>query len=236
LKKKGAINSDLDNADFEEVMLNDHRSFCGIFCSFLSNFQIYVSICFSDNIYVPWIIRASICLFTLELFFTFTALVMKISQFEKRYKSKKDIDILYLIQNEFTNIIYTTLITKIMNFVAMYIFVHYSVSKVIRDYAYQGEIFITELNKALYRLKCKYFIFVIIFIILTCLQGYFISCFCAVYVGSIKEWIYSSLIAFVFNLILSFLFIFLAALFRAISICCQSWLLFMISNFFLSFA
>ena len=235
-EKKGAINSDLDNADFEEVMLNDHRSFCGIFCSFLSNFQIYVSICFSDNIYVPWIIRASICLFTLELFFTFTALVMKISQFEKRYKSKKDIDILYLIQNEFTNIIYTTLITKIMNFVAMYIFVHYSVSKVIRDYAYQGEIFILELNKALYRLKCKYFIFVIIFIILTCLQGYFISCFCAVYVGSIKEWIYSSLIAFVFNLILSFLFIFLAALFRAISICCQSWLLFMISNFFLSFA
>ena len=161
---------------------------------------------------------------------------MKVSQFEKRYKSKKDIDILYLIQNEFSNIIYTTLITKLMNFVAMYIFVHYSVSKVIRDYAYQGEIFITELKKALYQLKCKYFIFMIIFIILTCLQGYFISCFCAIYVGSIKEWIYSSLIAFVFNLILSFIFIFLAALFRTISICCQSWLLFMISNFFLSFA
>ena len=217
-------------------MLNDHRGLCGIFCSFLSNFQIYVSICFSDNIYVPWIIRASICLFTIELFFTFTALIMKISQFEKRYESKQDIDIPYLIKNEFSNIVYTTLITKAMNFVAMYIFVHYPVSKVLRDYAYQGDIYIRELKNALYKLKCKYYIFMIIFIILTLAQAYFISCFCAVYIGSVKEWIYSSLIAFTFNLLLSFIFIFLAALFRSISICCQSWLLFMISNFFLSFA
>ena len=235
-EKAELIDNNIDTADFEEVMLNDHRSFCGIFCSFLSNFQMYVSVCFSNNIYVPWIVRLSICLFTFELFFTFTALIMKVSQFEKRYKSKKDIDIIYLIKNEFTNIIYTTLIIKVMNFISMYIFVHYSVSKVIRDYGYKGEIFIIELKKALYRLKCKYYVFMIIFIILTCLQGYFISCFCAVYVGSIKEWIYSSLIAFFFNLILSFLFIFLAAIFRSMSICCVSWLLFMISIFFLGFA
>ena len=234
--KEGNINSELDTAEFEEVMLNDHRGFWGIFCSFLSNFQIYISICFSDNIYVPWIIRASICLFTLELFFTFTALIIKISQFEKRYESKQDIDIPYLIKYEFSNIMYTTLITKAMNFVAMYIFVHYPISKVIRDYAYQGDIYIRELKNALYKLKCKYYIFMIIFIILTLAQAYFISCFCAVYIGSVKEWIYSSLIAFTFNLILSFIFIFLAALFRSISICCQSWLLFMISNFFLSFS
>ncbi len=234
--KDGIINSDLDTADFEEVMLNDHRSFCGIFCSFLSNFQIYISICFSDNIFVPWIMRLAICLFTIELFFTFTALMMKISQFEKRYKSKKDIDILYLIKYEFSNIMYTTLITKLMNFVAIYIFVHYPITKVIRDYAYKGEIFIIEIKKALYRLKCKYYIFMIIFIVLTLAQGYFISCFCEIYAGSVKEWIYSSLIAFIFNLILSFVFIFLAAIFRSMSICCQSWLLFAISNFFLSFA
>ena len=229
-------NYELDTADFEEVMLNDHRSFCGIFCSFLSNFQIYFSICLSNNIFVPWVIRAAICLFTIELYFTFTALLMKVTQFEKRYKYKKDIDIYYLIKNEFSNIIYTALITKVMNFVSMYIFVHYSITKVINTYGYQGEIFIREIKKALYRLKCKYYIFIIIFIILTCLQGYFISCFCAVYPGSIKEWIYSSIIAFIFNLIISFLSIFLAAFFRIISICCQSWLLFMISNFFLSFA
>lgn len=234
--KDGIINSELDTADFEEVMLNDHRSFCGIFCSFLSNFQIYISICFSDNIFVPWIMRAAICLFTIELFFTFTALMMKMSQFEKRYKSKKDIDILYLIKYEFSNIMYTTLITKLMNFVAIYIFVHYPITKVIRDYAYKGEIFIREIKKALYRLKCKYYIFMIIFIVLTLAQGYFISCFCEIYAGSVKEWIYSSLIAFIFNLILSFVFIFLAAIFRSMSICCQSWLLFAISNFFLSFA
>ena len=161
---------------------------------------------------------------------------MKITQFEKRYKSKKDIDIIYLIKNEFSNIIYTTLITKVMNFVAMYIFVHHSISKVIKDYAYQGDIYIRELKNALYKQKCKYYIFMVIFIILTCLQGYFISCFCTVYIGSIKEWIYSSLISFTLDLIISFVFIFLAALFRSISICCQSWLLFMISNFFLSFA
>ena len=168
--------------------------------------------------------------------FTFTALMMKMSQFEKRYKSKKDIDILYLIKYEFSNIMYTTLITKLMNFVAIYIFVHYPITKVIRDYAYKGEIFIREIKKALYRLKCKYYIFMIIFIVLTLAQGYFISCFCEIYAGSVKEWIYSSLIAFIFNLILSFVFIFLAAIFRSMSICCQSWLLFAISNFFLSFA
>ena len=227
---------ELDSADFEEVMLNDKRSFCAIFGSFLSNFQIYISTCFSKNIFVPWVVRASICLFTIELYFTLTALLMKITQFEKRYKSKKDIDIIYLIKNEFSNIIYTTLITKVMNFVAMYIFVHHSISKVIKDYAYQGDIYIRELKNALYKQKCKYYIFMVIFIILTCLQGYFISCFCTVYIGSIKEWIYSSLISFALDLIISFVFIFLAALFRSISICCQSWLLFMISNFFLGFA
>ena len=192
-----------------------------------------MSICLSNNIFVPWVVRALIGLFTFELYFTFTALLMKTTQFEKRYKSETDINIVYLIKNEYTNIIYTILITKVMNIISFYFFVPYSIIKIIRDYAYQGEIFIRELKIALYRLKCKYYIFIIIFILLTCIQGYFISCFCAVYLGSIKPWIYSSLIAFIFDLIVSFIFIFLAALFRSISICCQSCLLFMISYLFL---
>lgn len=232
-EKNGLIIHNLDIANFEDVIINDHRSFCGIYCSFLCNFQIYMSICLSNNIFVPWVVRALIGLFTFELYFTFTALLMKTTQFEKRYKSETDINIVYLIKNEYTNIIYTILITKVMNIISFYFFVPYSIIKIIRDYAYQGEIFIRELKIALYRLKCKYYIFIIIFILLTCIQGYFISCFCAVYLGSIKPWIYSSLIAFIFDLIVSFIFIFLAALFRSISICCQSCLLFMISYLFL---
>ena len=42
--KKDILINDLDIASFEEVM-NDNRSFCGIYCSFLSNYQIFISIC-----------------------------------------------------------------------------------------------------------------------------------------------------------------------------------------------
>lgn len=230
--KKDILINDLDIASFEEVM-NDNRSFCGIYCSFLSNYQIFISICFSTNIFVPWILRALIGLFTLELFFTFTALLMTSTQFEKRYKYQNDIDIIYILQNEYLNIIYTILIAKVMNFISLYLFNNYQIIKVIRDYAYQGKIFISELNKALYRLKCKYYFFSIIFIILSCLQGYFISCFCTVYVGSIKPWIYSALIAFVLSLLVSFIFLFLSAMFRIIAISCISWLFFIFSYIFL---
>ena len=214
-------------------MFYEHRSMCGIYGSFISNYHILFSICFSDNIYVPRIIRIIILVFTLELFFTFTALFMRLSQFEKRYKSKKDIDIFYLIKNEFDNIFYTIIITKVMNFISNCLFFHYSITNVIKEYKYKGEIYIRELKHALYCLKCKYYIFIIIFIILTCLQGYYISCFCQVYIGSIKEWIYCSVIAFIFEFILSFIFLFIAALFRTISISCQSLFFFTLSNLFI---
>jgi hypothetical protein len=233
LEKREYKNYELNSANFEEVMLYEHRSFCGIYGSFISNYHILFSICFSDNIYVPRIIRIIILVFTLELFFTFTALFMRLSHFENRYKSKKDIDISYLIKNEFDNIIYTILVTKVMNFISNCLFFHYSITNVIREYKYKGEIYIRELKHALYCLKCRYYIFIIIFIILTCLQGYYISCFCQVYIGSIKEWIYCSVIAFIFELILSFIILLIAALFRTISICCQSWLFFILSNLFI---
>ena len=233
LEKREYKNYELNSANFEEIMLYEHRSFCGIYGSFISNYHIFFSICLSDNIYVPKIIRVIILLFSLELFFTFTAIFMRLSQFEKRYKSKKDIDISYLMKNEIENIFYTILITKVMNFISNCLFFHYSVTNVIKEYKYKGEIYISELKHALYCLKCKYYIFIVIFIILTCLQGFYISCFCHVYVGSIKEWIICSVIAFVFEFFLCFVFLFIAALFRNISICCQSWLFFILSNLFI---
>ena len=230
IEKREYKNFELNSANFEEVMLYEHRSFCGIYGSFISNYHLLFSICFSDNIYVPRTMRVIILVFTLELFFTFTALFMRLSQFEKRYKTQKDIDISYLIKNEFDNIIYTILVTKVMNFISNCLFFHFSITNVITEYKYKGEIYIRELKHALYCLKCRYYIFIVIFIILTCLQGYYISCFCQVYIGSIKEWIYCSVIAFIFELILSFFILLIAALFRNISICCQSWLFFILSN------
>ena len=227
---------DIDGAEFEEVMIKDKRSFWEIFLSFFSNFHLYLSLCFTKNIYVPWCVRASICLFTIELYFTLTALLMRASQFEERYKSKQDISIIYIIKNEFENIIYASLISKVMNLIKIYIYLQYPIIKVIKDYRYQGNIYLDEIRKALYYQKCKYYTFMIIFIVLTCLQGFYITCFCAVYIGSVKEWIYSTLIAFIFNFVMGCVFITLAAIFRKLSIICENWLLFIISNFFLNFA
>ena len=230
------VNWEIDEADFDNIMLNDNRSFCGIYCSFLSNRQMFVSICLGVNVYVPWILRLAICLFTIGLYFTLTALLMKISQFEKRYKHKGNIDIWYLIKNEYENIIYVTLISRIMNFVTSYIFIHYSIKKVIRDHPEGGPEFVEELKNAIYRYKLKLYISLIVFIILTLLEMFFVACFCYVYQGSQREWIMSSCITLVFNIILGFVLLFLATIFRVCAIICECWLLYIISKIFMDLA
>ena len=70
----------------------------------------------------------------------------------------------------------------------------------------------------------------IICIILTILQGYYISCFCGVFKGAIKPWIFSALITFGLNLIMSFVIILISTILRKIALYCQSWIVFLFSK------
>ena len=137
---------------------------------------------------------------------------------------------IYLIKNEYSSIIYTSLISKVMNLVTMYFLVHFSINKVIKEYAFKEELFLQKIKGEIYCLKCKYHIFFIICIILTIIQGYYIYCFCGVFKGAIKPWIFSALITFGLNFIFSFFVILMATGLRKISLHCQSWIVFLFSK------
>ena len=223
---------DLDFADYEYAILYDQRPFCQIYYSLLSNFHIFLSIILrgSGKIFIPWNVRGGIAIFTMEIYFTGIALFIDFSTLEKRYKFNDTIDILYLIKNEYSSIIYTSLISKIMNIVTMYFLAHYSINKIIKEYAYKEDLFLEKIKNEINCLKCKYHIFFIICIILTILQGYYIYCFCGVFKGAIKPWIYSSLITFGLNFILSFFIILISTGIRKAGLLFQSWIIYLFSK------
>ena len=227
---------DLDFADFEYVNLCEKRTFCQIYISLVSNFQIFLSVFFGNNVFVPWCVRGVIAVFTMELYFTGIAILINFSTLEKRYKFHNTVDIIYLIKNEFSSIIYTSLISKIMNVITMYFLVHYSITKIIKEYAFKENLFLQQIKKEINCIKCKYHIFFIICIILTVIQGYYIYCFCGIYKGAIKPWIFSSLITFGINFILSFVVILIGTILRKLSLYCQSWLVYLFSKLFLLLA
>ena len=232
---------DLDFADFENFLLYEKRSFCQMYISLLSNFQIFLSVFMTlcakkGSVYIPWCVRGGIAVFTMELYFTGIALFITFKNLEQRYKFNDTIDIIYLIKNEFSSILYTSLISKIMNLVTMYFLVHYSITKVIKEYAFREDLFLEKIKEEIKRLKCKYHIFFIICIILTIAQGYYLSCFCGVFKGAIKPWIFSSLITFALNFIISFLIILIANGFRKIALYCQSWIIYLCSKLVLILA
>ena len=141
------------------------------------------------------------------------------------------IQLIFLIEkNEYSSIIYTSLISKIMNIVTMYFLAHYSINKIIKEYAYKEDLFLEKIKNEINCLKCKYHIFFIICIILTILQGYYIYCFCGVFKGAIKPWIYSSLITFGLNFILSFFIILISTGIRKAGLLCQSWIIYLFSK------
>jgi len=224
---------DLDFTDYENALIYEKRSFCQIYFSLLSNFQIFLNICLGGNpgrIFIPWCVRGAIAVFTMELYFTGIAIFITFSTLEKRYKFNNIVGMIYLIKNEYSSIIYTSLISKVMNLVTMYFLVHFSINKVIKEYAFKEELFLQKIKGEIYCLKCKYHIFFIICIILTIIQGYYIYCFCGVFKGAIKPWIFSALITFGLNFIFSFFVILMATGLRKISLHCQSWIVFLFSK------
>ena len=227
---------DLDFADFDYVMLCEKRTFCQIYKSLISNFQVFLSVFLGNNVFLPWCVRGGIAVFTMELYFTGIAILIDFSTLEKRYKFNNTVDVIYLIKNEFSSIIYTSLISKIMNIITMYFLAHYSITKIIKEYAYKENLFLQHIKKEINCIKCKYHIFFNICIILTVLQGYYIYCFCGIYKGAVKPWIISSLITFGINFVLSFVIILIATMFRKISLYCQSWIIYLFSKLFLIFA
>ena len=229
---------DLDSADFEYFITYEKRNFCDIYYSFLSNFQSFLNIFLQNtkNIFVPFSIRGGIFLFKVELYFTGIALFTSFSKLEKRYKFNKPVDIIYLIQNEYTVIIYASLLAKIMNLITWYFLMHHSITKIIKEYSFKENIFLEKIQKEIFWLKCKYHTFFIICFILTILQGYYISCFCGIFQGAIKPWIFSALITIGINFGLSFFIILIATILRKIALRCQSYIIFFISKFILLFS
>ena len=229
---------DLDFADYEYAVLYEKRPFCQIYYSLLSNFHIFLSMILggTGKIFIPWSVRGGIAVFTMEIYFTGIALFIDFTTLEKRYKFDDTVDILYLIKNEYSSIIYTSLISKIMNIVTIYFLAHYSINKIIKEYAFKEELFLEKIKNEISCLKCKYHLFFIICIILTILQGYYIYCFCGVLKGAIKPWIYSALITFGLNFILSFIIILFSTGLRKAGLFCQSWIVFLFSKLVLLLA
>ena len=190
----------------------------------------------TGKIFIPWSVRGGIAVFTMEIYFTGIALFIDFTTLEKRYKFDDTVDILYLIKNEYSSIIYTSLISKIMNIVTIYFLAHYSINKIIKEYAFKEELFLEKIKNEISCLKCKYHLFFIICIILTILQGYYIYCFCGVLKGAIKPWIYSALITFGLNFILSFIIILFSTGLRKAGLFCQSWIVFLFSKLVLLLA
>ena len=227
---------ELNEANFEMVMLKDNRTFCQIYLSFLSNNQLLISIIENKNPFEPRLIKIGLFIISISLFFTLNALLYDENMIENRYKNKKKCGIIYLIKHEISKSFFASFISNIMNLIVSFVFIHYDFLLIIQEKNKKENNFMIKLKKLLKREKIKYLIICITMIIIIGFEWYFCIAFCSVYKGYQISWVESSILTLAINLILSFLLLLIASLFRKLSCKFKSWILFKMSGFLIAFS
>ena len=147
----------------------------------------------------------------------------------ERYNSGESLDIIYILKNEISKSVYSSmigmLIGKVLSLVASSGTSFTKLFRCKKDWNY----FVNFAN-LVKEIKRKYIILLVIIFVMTVIYWYFLFIFCTVYKNNQLSWVQSSLISIFINILISLVVCFVVAVIRAIALKCNNSLLFKISH------
>ena len=186
---------ELNSLSFEEAKINDKRTFFQYYISLIKTKHLLVYTFYSINDNNSIIIKICLFLFSFSTLYIINGLFFTDKTMHKIYVDNGIFNFVYLIPQ----IIYSTIISSIINAVIKYLSLINKIITDIKKYNYKtASQKFTRIQKII---KIKFILFFIISFIILGLYWYYVSCFCAVYKNTQIILLEDTLISFGLSLV-----------------------------------
>ena len=200
---------ELNSLNYKDAIKLDHRNYCEFYVSLIKyNHPLLFSFIPFDD-YNSYIIKFFLFFFSFCLEFTINALFFTDDTMHKIYKDQGKFDLLYQIPQ----ILYSTLISKIIDsFIRSLALSQDNIVEL--KQIKKKKNFRDMQNKLIRILKIKFILFFISCFIFLIIVGYYIICFCGVYINTQIHLIKDSLTSLIISLLIPFILYLIPGIFR----------------------
>ena len=229
---KEYLKTDIDNLDYDELLIREKRPFCRIFIDKLLDTQMILDIFYNNNWLIPRPIKILFFLIMVDLYLVVNALFYNEKYITNLYYSKKKEKLLSFVPRSLNRIIYTSIASSVLDFLILLFFP--TENKIKKIMIKKKNDIIEMKGKVIVALKNiinDYIILIIISYVLTIISWYYISCFNNVYPYLKIEWIKSSIFILIVMQLSSIIKSLLFSFFRIVSIKCKSERIYKISHY-----
>ena len=189
---------------------------------------------FNDiSVFEPFSVKICNFLFIISLFFTFSCLLFRDKYIGERFLTQKSLKVNYTISHDIKRSFYVGLICSFISICFDYLLVIKKKFVLVIRYERDQNQFLKKTKEIIKSYKYRLIFFLTLDFILIIFFWYYVSSFCAVYVGTQSAMIISSLFALLFGSILQFLFAFIITCFRKIGLECNNNICYKISQILL---
>ena len=211
--KKCYNDFDINNLDYNNALIQDNRSFCEMFLSFIkTKHPIYFTFLLKND-YNSRIIKIYLFIFSFSLEYSINALFFNDSTMHKIYEDRGDYNFIY----QLPQIIYSFLISVGINkLLSYFILSEDKVAEIVKTNNFEMENKINDLFK---KSTYKLIIFFGLILLFQLLFFYYLSSFCGVYKNTQGALIKDTIISFAFSLLIySFIFCLISCTMRYYSL------------------
>ena len=225
------MKKDPDDMIYEEALSEDKRKFGTAYKDILFKKQPILNIIFEDNKFRKRIMKIIIHLLTIDLYLVINGLFFSEDYIDEIYLSQKEEKFFSFIPRSIDRIIYTSIVTVIVNFLINCILINEDKIKstLIRE---KNDITIMrgEIGNILFQMEKNIKFFIVVNYLIMIFSWYYICCFNHVYYYTKTEWIKSSILILILEEIFPFLYALIIVTMRFLSLYCKSEQIFKISS------
>jgi hypothetical protein len=228
------LKTSLDELDYDDSIMRENRNICHIFIETLVVKQMILDLFYNNNWIIPKTIKAIFFIVRIDLYLFVNALFYNEEYITELYFSNKKEEFFSFIPRSLNRIIYTSIVSTVLNFIISLLFPSENkIKKILLRKKHlkemKNKIIITITN-----IIKNYWIFIGVSYIFGIFTWFYISCFNNAYPYLKIEWIKSSILIIIIIQFLSIFTCFLYAVIRFISIKSKSEKLFKLSNYLFS--
>ena len=230
---KEYLKTEMDELDYDELLIRENRSFCKIFIDKLVVTQMIFDLFYNSNWIIPKSIKMLFFLILIDLYLVVNALFYNEEYITNLYYSDKEEKFFSFVPRSLNRIIYTSVASSILDFLISLLFpTENKIKKIMIRKKNDIMLMKNKVFAALKNIINNYMILILISYILTIISWYYISCFNNVYPYLKIEWIKSSIFIVIIMQLISIIKSLLFAFLRYSSIKCKSEKIYRISCYF----
>ena len=224
----------LDDLDNNENIMREKRNICKIYIEKLVVKQMILDLFYNNNWIIPKTIKAIFFIVRIDLYLFVNALFYSEDYITELYFSNKKEEFFSFVPRSLNRIIYTSIVSTVLNFVISLLFPSENkIKKILLRKKHLKEMK-NKIIIATTNIINNYWLFIGVSYIFAIITWFYVSCFNNAYPYLKIEWIKSSIFIIIIIQFISIFSCFLYAVFRFISIKSKSEKLYKFSNYLFS--